>query len=78
MFKELRTNFRRIRGLIWFDQVDRGVDWPLETSPAAASAFAKGVAWAWLPGQRPGRGGGEPDPATRLIEQKHYPVLGVR
>ncbi|MDX6602093.1 MAG: hypothetical protein QOF13_1295 [Solirubrobacterales bacterium] len=43
MFEELRTNFRRIRGLIWFDQVDRGVDWPLETSPAAARAFAKGV-----------------------------------
>jgi len=43
MFEELRTNFRRIRGLIWFDQVDRGVDWPLETSPAAAGAFAKGV-----------------------------------
>jgi hypothetical protein len=43
MFKELSTNFRRIRGLIWFDQVDRGVEWPLETSPAAARAFAKGV-----------------------------------
>ena len=43
MFKELRTNFRRIRGMIWFDQVDRGVDWPLETSPAAARAFAKGI-----------------------------------
>ena len=44
MFEELRTNFRRIRGLIWFDQVDRGVDWPLETSPKAARAFAKGIA----------------------------------
>jgi mannan endo-1,4-beta-mannosidase len=43
MFEELRGKYRRIRGLIWFDQVDRGVDWPLETSPAAARAFAKGV-----------------------------------
>jgi hypothetical protein len=43
MFKELSTNFRRIRGLIWFDQVDRGVEWPLETSPPAARAFAKGI-----------------------------------
>ncbi len=50
MFKELRTNYRRIRGLIWFDQIDRGVDWPLETSPAAARAFAKGVR---KPGFRP-------------------------
>jgi hypothetical protein len=44
MFEELRTNFRRVRALIWFDQVDRGVDWPLETSPPAARAFAKGIA----------------------------------
>ena len=44
MFTELRTNFRRVRALIWFDQVDRGVEWPLETSPRAAHAFAKGIA----------------------------------
>ncbi len=44
MFEELQTNFRRIRALIWFDQVDRGVDWPLETSPQASHAFAKGIA----------------------------------
>ncbi len=43
MFKMLRTDYRRIRGLIWFDQVDRGIDWPLETSPAATRAFAKGI-----------------------------------
>jgi len=43
MFKQLRTNFRRIRALIWFDQVDRNVDWPLETSPQAAGAFSKGI-----------------------------------
>jgi mannan endo-1,4-beta-mannosidase len=43
MFDKLRTNFRRIRGLIWFDQVDRGVDWPLETSVAATRAFSKGI-----------------------------------
>jgi mannan endo-1,4-beta-mannosidase len=54
MFDELRTNFRRIRGLIWFNQVDRGVDWPLETSAAAARAFAKGI-------HKPGfRANGEP------------------
>ena len=47
MFKVLRTKYRRIRGLIWFDQVDRGVQWPLETAaggdqglPPAASASA--------------------------------------
>lgn len=43
MFEMLETKYRRIRALIWFDQIDRGIDWPLETSPAAARAFARGV-----------------------------------
>jgi len=43
MFKQLATRFRRVRGLIWFDQVDRGVNWPLETSAAATGAFARGI-----------------------------------
>ena len=48
MFKMLATKYRRIRGLIWFNQVDRGIDWPLDTSPAAARAFAKGIRhWAY-------------------------------
>lgn len=44
MFKQLATRFRRIRGLVWFDQIDRGIAWPLETSPATLRAFAKGIA----------------------------------
>jgi mannan endo-1,4-beta-mannosidase len=48
MFKMLATKYRRIRALVWFDQVDRGIDWPLETSPAAMKAFGKGVRhWAF-------------------------------
>jgi glycosyl hydrolase family 26 len=43
MFEMLATKYRRIRGLIWFDQFDRGINWPLETSPAATRAFAKGI-----------------------------------
>ena len=43
MFKALATKFRRIRGLVWFDQVDRGVQWPLESSPLAERAFAQGL-----------------------------------
>jgi hypothetical protein len=44
MFRQLATRFRKIRGLVWFDQVDRGIAWPLETSPAALRAFARGIA----------------------------------
>jgi Glycosyl hydrolase family 26 len=48
MFKMLATKYRRVRGLIWFDRVDRGVSWPLETSPAALGAFARGIRhWAF-------------------------------
>jgi hypothetical protein len=43
MFRQLRTNYRRVRALIWFDQVDRGVQWPIETSPLIVKAFARGV-----------------------------------
>jgi hypothetical protein len=43
MFKMLATKYRRIRGLIWFDRVDRGISWPLETSPKALGAFARGI-----------------------------------
>ena len=43
MFEELPRKYPRVRALIYFDSVDRGVDWPLETSATAARAFAKGI-----------------------------------
>jgi hypothetical protein len=43
MFKQIATNFRRIRGVIWFNQFDRDVRWPLETSVASGRAFSWGV-----------------------------------
>jgi beta-mannanase len=43
MFEELPRKYPRIRALIYFDTVDRGVDWPLETSLPATQVFAKGI-----------------------------------
>ena len=43
MFEKLPRTYPRVRALIYFDTVDRTVDWPLETSPSAARAFAKGI-----------------------------------
>jgi hypothetical protein len=43
MFKQLRTKYRRVRGLIWFEQVDRGIQWPLETAPEVTRAFSRGI-----------------------------------
>jgi mannan endo-1,4-beta-mannosidase len=43
MFKQLAFRYRRVRGLIWFEQVDRGIEWPLESSPQATRAFTRGI-----------------------------------
>jgi hypothetical protein len=43
MFGALHTRYRRVRGLIWFDQVQQGVSWPLENSPIVTRAFAQGL-----------------------------------
>lgn len=49
MFRQLRTKYRRIRGLIWFNQIDRGVQWPLETSAPASQAFRQGIRRGFRP-----------------------------
>jgi mannan endo-1,4-beta-mannosidase len=43
MFKVLRGKYRQIRGLIWFEQIDRGVQWPLESAPSVTKAFSRGI-----------------------------------
>jgi beta-mannanase len=43
MFALLRTRYRRVRGLIWFNQVQQGVSWPLESSRSVMRAFAAGL-----------------------------------
>lgn len=47
MFHALDTHFRRIRGLLWWDQFGmqgtRRLDWPIETSRAASAAFRRGI-----------------------------------
>jgi hypothetical protein len=43
MFKQIAEKFRRIRGVIWFDQFDRDVRWPIETSALSTEAFSWGL-----------------------------------
>jgi Glycosyl hydrolase family 26 len=38
-----RTEYPRMRGLVWFDKYDDGMDWPIESSSSATSAFAAGI-----------------------------------
>ena len=43
MFKDLPSRYPLVRALIYFNTVDRNIDWPLQTSASAARAFAKGI-----------------------------------
>jgi beta-mannanase len=42
MFEQL-PQLPAIRALVWFDSIDRGIDWPIETSRSATKAFAAGI-----------------------------------
>jgi mannan endo-1,4-beta-mannosidase len=37
------TAYPKIHGLVWFDTYDDGMDWPIESSSSATSAFAAGI-----------------------------------
>jgi mannan endo-1,4-beta-mannosidase len=43
MFAELPRRYPKIRGLVWFNSVERGIDFALETSPKSLSAFGTGI-----------------------------------
>jgi hypothetical protein len=43
MFGRLPTEYPRIRGLLWFEKGEDGMDWPLESSESSLSAFAGGI-----------------------------------
>jgi hypothetical protein len=40
---EIPTAFPNVRAMLWFDTFDDGMDWPIETSSSASSAFASGI-----------------------------------
>jgi mannan endo-1,4-beta-mannosidase len=44
MLAKVPTNYPKIRGLLYFEKYDDGMDWPLATSSSATSAFASGIA----------------------------------
>jgi Glycosyl hydrolase family 26 len=37
------ARYPKIRGLLWFDTFDDGMDWPIESSASATGAFATGI-----------------------------------
>ncbi len=43
MLRDLPAEYPKVRGLVWFDKYENGMDWPLETSRSAIEAFAAGI-----------------------------------
>jgi Glycosyl hydrolase family 26 len=43
MLAKVPTAYPKIRGLLWFEKYDDGMDWPLVSSGSATAAFASGI-----------------------------------
>lgn len=43
MLAALPSEYPKVRGLVWFDKFENGMDWPIETSQSAIDAFAAGI-----------------------------------
>jgi hypothetical protein len=43
MLAKIPTDYTKIRALLWFDKFDSNMDWPVETSSSATTAFAEGL-----------------------------------
>ncbi len=43
MLSTVPVNYPKIHGLLWFERYEDGMDWPIETSSSATSAFAAGI-----------------------------------
>jgi hypothetical protein len=43
MLARVPVEYPNVQALLWFDKFDDGMDWPIETSGAATSAFAEGI-----------------------------------
>jgi Glycosyl hydrolase family 26 len=43
LLAKIPTSYPKVRGLLWFEKFDDGMDWPIETSASATSAFAAGI-----------------------------------
>ena len=57
---EVPADYQQVRAMLWFDKFDDGMDWPIETSSAATSAFAEGVGQSVYVGANYGQLSGGP------------------
>ena len=43
-FQVIPKQFPKIRGLVWYDEIDQGMKWPIESSRSSERAFQKAIA----------------------------------
>src|SRR6185295_4661521 len=59
------ASYPKIRGVLWFEKFDDGMDWPIETSGSATQAFAEGIqSSAYTTNQYGSLGSGKIAPAS--------------
>jgi hypothetical protein len=56
------ADYPKIRGLLWFEKFDDGMDWPIETSTSATEAFASAIQSGVFRGAEYGELGASPIP----------------
>jgi hypothetical protein len=62
---KIPASYPKIRGLLWFEKFDDGMDWPIETSSSATQAFAEGIqSSAYTTNQYGSLGSGKIAPAS--------------
>jgi hypothetical protein len=62
---KIPVSYPKIRGLLWFEKFDDGMDWPIETSGSSIEAFAAGIqSSAYTTNQYGGLGSGKIAPAS--------------
>jgi Glycosyl hydrolase family 26 len=42
-FREIPAKYAKVRAVIWFDEKDQGMHWPIESSKKSTNAFAKAI-----------------------------------
>ncbi len=42
-FRNIPANYPKVRAVIWFDENDQGMHWPIESSKKSTNAFAKAI-----------------------------------
>ena len=65
MLNKIPRKYPKVRGFIWLNGFDRGINWPIETSKTATAAFSRGIAKRVYQPNRYGELGVSPIPPQR-------------